>query len=296
MNNSEPEVFEHIKTMVAEWVDGSDLSKSFESDFLVAATWTITCSPPHASIEELAIATMDLHLWFLYLDDYGGSDYADLYQGLSRVISGLEFVGSDESEVRRVLKQFSDHIQRLAQRGLPMTRYIDERKTALATYERRNRNNEVGAMPSFAELLELREITTLFRLWYTLWEILDGFQITREEYESQIFDRAIAATTRWHVFINDLHSLPRDTKTGMPNLVSCLERDRGMSREDSVAFILGQCDQQVLALETAWQEARACGLGVGNLGRAFEFLHLNIEGGRELYRRDLERYRPPAAR
>lgn len=294
MRSSEADLVRQIQARLAQWLHGSGLEARFEPKFPAAVTWVLTCSPRDASVEQLAMATMDLHLWFLYLDDYAEADYAELYRRVTRLIGGERAaLGSGDDEASRALRQFDAHMARLAGIGRPMTRYVDERGLALATYERRNRDRERGRSPTFDEFLGLREVTILFRLWYTLWEILAGFQLTDEEYASPLFDRAIRATTRWHVFINDVHSLSRDMREGTPNLVLCLEKERGMTRDESITYLRRGCDELARELDVAWQESRDRGLDVANMRAAFEFLSLNIEGGRELYRRDLDRYETP---
>lgn len=293
--NAEAVLVSQIQARIASLLERSGLFARFEPKFPAAVTWVLTCSPEGASVEQLSMATMDLHLWFLYLDDYAEADYADLYRQVSKVVDGDHgVITPDDSERSRVLRQFAEHTSQLATIGLPIRRYVEERKVALATYERRNLNRETATFPTFDEFLRIREVTTLFRLWYTLWEILAGFQLTDEEYASPIFDRAIRATSRWHVFINDLHSLRRDIREGTPNLILCLERERGMSTREAVTHLMEGSDELVREIEEAWQEARGLGLDVANMRRAFQFLTMTIAGGRELYRRDLERYETPA--
>lgn len=285
-----------IKPLVQAWVHDRRLGEIFESSYAVAEAWTVACSPRNASTEQLAIATMDLLLWFLYLDDFEGADDARLHRHLAAAMTRDPAAGETEDfSDSSVLRQFSEQTARLTRRGLPMARYLGERQTALSSYERRNRLRREGWTPTFAQLLDLREVTTLIRVWFTLWEILGQFQLTQHDYESPIFDRAITATTRWHVFANEIHSVDRDQQEGMPNLVLCLERDHAVGRQDALALLRRHCESQSNEVNSAWKEAQARNLAAGHLGDALRFLHLTIDGARELYSRQLDRYRPPPA-
>lgn len=291
----------------AQLAVASQLATS-RAEFPTAFAWTVTCAPKGASDDQLALATMDLHLWFLYLDDYAGADYAELFGALSealpKMIGGDRGVLETEEAARYPFAHFAAHVGRLAAVGLPMHRYIAERQAALSTYARRNRLRQSGWSPGYAELLELREVTTLFRLWYTLWELLAGFQLSDEQYQSPDFEKAIMATARWHVLVNDIHSVARDAEAGMPNLVTCLERmlsepaeasepslvrEPGQSpRDAAIAYLLARCAEQERDIASVVADHPT-----GALRVPLQFLQHNIEGGRALYRRTLARYQEP---
>lgn len=291
---SESVLADRVRSLVGEWVGAApSLRERFASDFPPAFTWAVTCSP-EAEVDQIALATMDLHLWFLYLDDYAGEDYDELFGRLLDLLRDEPSTAArGQAGVGSVMHSFSEHMARLTRYGTSMSRYRAERRKALKAYGSRNRRRATGWEPSFQELLSLREVTTLFRLWYTLWEILGGFQISDQEYESEEFDGAIRATGRWHVYVNDLHSISRDERDNMPNLVRCLERDRAWSRDEAIAHLRRGCDELEAEVRRARLESKRQNAGRRSWRAAFEFLVLTIDGGKELYRRKLERYRAP---
>lgn len=128
---------ELVMNRLTGWVSGSGLESWVEDGFDVIHTWVSTCAPAHANAEDRALASMDLYLGFLYLDDYEGSDYAAVYRRLARVLDG-EPGEPDESVVTRL---YREQRQRVAQRAastrdpqgatLSMHRYLDERRQAL---------------------------------------------------------------------------------------------------------------------------------------------------------------------
>jgi Terpene synthase family 2, C-terminal metal binding len=274
--------------------DVPSLHRRLVDDFPTAFTWVATCSPKNSTVEQLALATMDLHLWFLYLDDYSSEDYSGFYDSLYGMIqSDVLMFRAESRPIYPVFELFASHVKLLAEHSNSLARYLGERRKALIIYKRRNRECKTGWNPSFEGLLRLREVTTLFRLWYTLWEILGGFQIADEDYASPEFRQAIDATTRWHVFINDLHSLPRDDRENMPNLVHCLKRDRDWENAEAIEFLRMSCVELEAQVTRIAQATQAHTPERVELRTAFAFLSLNIEGGKELYQRGLARYEVP---
>ncbi len=283
-----------IKARIGDWLEPTpELREKFDGQFPTALAWTLTCSP-ETSTDRLALAVMDLHLWFLHLDDYPGQDFADFYSSVGGALErGVRAARPDDGQQERdpLLWAFAQHTLRIAALGLPMERYASERQAALETYVMRNRA-KLTTQVSFEEFLRIRKVTTLFRLWFSLWEILGGFSLTEDEYSTGPFAAAIDTVIEFHVFLNELHSLDRDMAEGMPNLIACLQQEQDLDRTAASLHVTRICDECEARFGRQWDDCRALGSDIGHMHQAFAFLELTLSGGRQLYRSDLERYQP----
>ncbi|NVB37652.1 hypothetical protein G6O69_07395 [Pseudenhygromyxa sp. WMMC2535] len=277
------------ESLVFEWLDDRGLKEAMAPMHEVAITWVKTNAPKQSSSTHLALATMDLYLWFLQLDEQSCDDM--LFFG--RIADILDGQDPQPSSPYFPLEQlYSDHLSRIAGLGHSTTRYCQERQLALSTYIRRNEIVQTSKQPSFDEFLEIRSVTTLFRVWYTLWEILANFKLTQSEYQGGSFAEALSATCEWQVYINEIASLDRDRQEGMPNLIDCLRRDRGHSESQAIEWTQSEMSRLEALIRDSNSSAVDLDGSSGNLEAAHQFLIDNLDGSRQLYQTKLSRYTP----
>jgi hypothetical protein len=287
---SEAELLAQVRAQVGAWLEGSSLSPRFEAKLPAAFAWTVTCSPRDADGDQIALAAMDLLLWFLQLDDYAGADYVSFFRRCAEAMAQAAAPMPGPGPQAELLALFVAQRDRVAAFGRPMERYLHEREQALREYAARNDARERGELPSVETFLARRSTTILFRAWFSLWEILADFQLDDAAYHSTCFERAMRAEIRWQIQQNELHSVERDLEEGTPNLVALLMNERGWSQAQVVAELGRSCDALVEEIALARRELAATGGDRGRMRAAFDFLELNIEGSRALYARALARY------
>ncbi len=284
-----PSVRSRIQPLLHQWLASSRVEEPLASEIISpnCFAWASACSPSAASDEDLSLAVMDLGLWFVYLDDYTGSNDADLFRACARVLDGER----PQSDDLPALALFADHHARILKRASNPSRYVDLRRDLLAQYERRNRAGRSGARLGFDEYLDIRLSTTGIAWWMNVWEVLHGFEPTRAERDAAPVERAIAAVARWFVFVNEGRSVARDVAARVPNLALIRARDGGMSLAEAIASLDDLAGVALRDFDAAASEARA---ELGDSPRArvvMSFLQMCLRGAASLYSHDLERYR-----
>lgn len=208
-----------LPPLFAEWMRLWELEEMLAPILRRSLMWVKQSSPPNASLEDLAVACMDLALWFFYLDDCLKEDYNIVFEKCSRILDGYQ-PSSDEA---KLFQAHADVINRVAQKGYDMQYYLKERKdnlryrVDLAKQRLHGRTNENEL--SFNEYFEIRQTTIGTSYWTALWEVLGDFYLSPLERLMPEVQRAARAVSSAYLLHNDLHSLVRDIKERNPNLV-----------------------------------------------------------------------------
>jgi len=258
--------------LFVEWMRSFELEEILSPLIYTVALWVKRTSPTNASLDDLAIACMDLSLWFFYLDDYDQEDYSIFFEKCSRILDGHQPT-SDEA---KIFHAYADIINRVAQRGYDMQYYLQARKEYLQCrlklhIYRKNQQNNL----SFHELFELRYVTIGLKFWMVLWEILGDFYLTPSERvmpEVQLTLRAFSCAYFLH---NDLYSLVRDIKENHPNLVILHMKQNGGDITSSAQYIEELWQQEVNNFQNLSQSILNASPSE-NIRKYFQFMELCI--------------------
>ncbi len=208
-----------LPPLFAEWMRLWDLEEILAPILHTSVTWVKRCSPPNASPEDIAIACMDLTLWFFYLDDFLKEDYNIVFEKCSKILDGYQ----PTSDEPKLFHAYADIINRVAQRGYNMQYYLQTRQDNLQYRVKFAQQRFHGGMNenklSFNEYFEIRQTTIAIWNWLALWEILGNFYLSPLERTMPDVKRAVMAVSSAHFLDNDLVSVARDIKERTPNLV-----------------------------------------------------------------------------
>ena len=187
--------------------------------------WVRWCSPLECTDAQRCIAGADLALFFFSIDDASGRGRLRLYTDVQELLDGRN--PRPDSDFFRGAE---DILNRMREFGLPLDRYIESRKELLAQYRTRLALGN-GETISFTDYLNVRKVTIYIDQWLDMWEVLGDFMLDEGELErvSKLKD----ALVLWHVLKNDLVSVERDRKAGIPNLVSLRAAELGIDSNEA---------------------------------------------------------------
>jgi Terpene synthase family 2, C-terminal metal binding len=208
-----------LPPLLVEWMRSFELEEIFSPVLRTVIIWAKRVSPPNASLEDLAIACMDLILWIFYLDDCMKEDYNIIFEKCSKILDGYQPTSSEA----KLFHAYADILKRIAQRGYDMQHYLQERKKCLGyrveiAKQRLHRSNNQKKL-TYDEYFEIRQVTIAVLGWMTLWEILGDFYLSPSERAMPEVKRAGLALSAAYSFDNDLYSLVRDIEQKTPNLI-----------------------------------------------------------------------------
>lgn len=252
------------------WVREFGLQRALAPIVYTVLAWTVWCSPRGASMDARAVAAMDLGLCFFFLDDHPDDGAERLYDDVERLLDGHVPAAGDPP----LQHAYHEIFERMAARGLPLDRYREGRRALLRCYRRRR----VAA--TFDAYLALRTTTIYVDQWLDMWEVLGDFYLSAEERRNPLLARARTSMIRWHVYENDLASIERDARAGVPNLV----RLHGGALPEAIAEVKALADHEERSFVEACAELRSRPMSQSVL-RHLDLLEICHRGGIENYRR-----------
>lgn len=278
-----------LRVQLREWLRLSKIEDSLASEIPTpnCLAWALACSPPDTTIDKLAVATMDLALWFVYLDDYAGADDSELYRACARILEGEQPLPGPFA----ILRLFADHHARISRLPAKTTRYVTERQRLLRAYELRNDAGRSNRVMSFDEYYQIRSFTTGIDWWMSVWALLEDFELTDAERALPAVDRAIRAVVGWFIFMNEARSVARDIASKTPNLVLIYAREHGTSHEEAAAHLDLLSKAALRDFDVAEAELRRDVSVNRNIEGMLSFLRVCLDGGAALYARRADRYR-----
>lgn len=208
-----------LPPLFAEWMRTWELEDILAPILRTTVMWVKRTSPPSASLDDLALACMDVILWFFYLDDCLKEDYNIVFDKCSKILDGYQ-PSTDEA---KLFQAYADITKRVAQRGYDMQYYSQTRKDNLRyrveIAKQRLHGKGSDRKLSFNECLEIRQTPIWLSSWANLWEILGDFYLSLPERTMPEVQRAVRAVSSAYLLDNDLHSLVRDIEEKKLNLV-----------------------------------------------------------------------------
>lgn len=262
-----------------KWVRDFGLEQQLRPLVYNACAWTVSASPPMASVEWRAVACMDLTLFFGFLDDYDGDNVEELYDHVEQSLNGH----LHDATAIPLLRAYDDIFRRMASRGLPLDRYRASRKALLRCYRQRHELVTGRATATFDEYFALRMTTIYVGQWLDMWEVLDDFYLPAEEYTLPMLECARSSMMTWHVYENDLVSIDRDARAHVPNLVPLRAHDRGIAPEQAAAEVQNLADEAQQSFAQACRELYESAPSP-RLVRYVNLLETCYNGGLENYR------------
>ncbi len=202
------------------WIAAHGLTELWTPLVHTTTTWIASASPTWGTESHRATACMDLGTCFFVLDDAPPELALGRCADLERVASGLA-----PDSARPLQAAFASLFDRLATTGGSLSHYLALRVEFARALRRRHALRGQDRISS-AEYLALREITIYFAPWLATWELLGGFVLSPEE--RALVAPAFAPANRWQVLENERVSLPRDTRTGTPNVITLHAGEHGI--------------------------------------------------------------------
>jgi len=264
-----------LPPLFAEWMRTWELEDILAPILHKSVMWVERVAPPNASLDNLAVACMDIILWFFYLDDCLQEDCNTVLEKCSRILDGVQ-PASDEPNLFRA---YADVINKVAEKGYDMQYYLQQRKdnlryrvelAKLRLYGRSNRSKL-----TFNEYFEIRQTTIAISYWIALWEILGDFYLNPSERVREEVKRGVRAVSAVYFLDNDLQSLLRDLREGNPNLVILHMEQYGGDIFSSAQYIKGLIQQEVNAFRHAFVSVQNAAPS-DRLRQYFEFLELAL--------------------
>lgn len=238
----------------------------------VVLPWVANCAPEGASADDHALAAADLAMFIFYLDDIDEEEESRRFAEVERVLAG-EHLGPEASPLQR---GWSDLVERVAARGLPMARFISDRQAVLAAWRERNDARRRARIWSLEDWISLRSTTIFMRQWMSLWELVSTGVVSDQARAHPAFERAVRATCRWQVLYNEVASIARDRASGETNAVLLVMRDRRLDERDAATHVLRTAKDERDEFERA---ARELAVGDDGVLRAYvDALRMSIEG------------------
>jgi len=263
-----------LPPLFAEWMRSWDLEEILAPILHKSVMWVQRVSPPNTSLDNLAVACMDIILWFFYIDDLK-EDCNTVLEKCSKILDGHQ-PACDEPKLFRA---YADVINKIAQKGYDMQYYLQQRKDNLRyrvdlanqrLYGRTNKNKL-----SFNEYFEIRQTTIAIPYWIALWEILEDFYLSPLDRTMPEVQRAVRAVSSAYLFDNDLQSVVRDFEEGNPNLVILYMEQYGGDIFSSGKYINERFQEEVKTFRYLFELVRNAAPS-DRLRQYFEFLELAL--------------------
>lgn len=264
-----------LPPLFAEWMRSFELEEILSPILRTNLVWVKRVSPPNASLEDLAIACMDLILWFFYFDDCLKEDYNIIFEKCSKILDGYQ----PTSNEAKLFHAYADVIKRVAERGYDMQHYLQPRKSCLrhrveiAKQRLHGRDNENKF--TYDEYFEIRQITIGIPSWMSLWEILGDFYLSPSERAIPEVKSAVRALASAYFLDNELYSLVRDIEQITPNLIILYMKQYDKDIVSSIQYIKELYRQEANTFRHLSQSVKNASLG-NHLQQYFEFLDLNF--------------------
>jgi len=264
-----------LPPLFAEWISLWDLEEILAPILRSTVVWVKRVSPQNASLEDLAVACMDLILWFFYLDDCLKEDYNIVFKKCSKILDGYQ-PNTDEA---KLFQAYADIPKKVAQRGYDMQYYLQTRKynlryrVEIAKQRFHGRGNERKL--SFNENFEIRQTPIWLSSWINLWEILGDFYLSLPERTMPEVQRAVRAVSSAYLLDNDLRSLVRDIEEKSPNLVILYMEQYEGDIISSAQYIRDLFQQEVNTFRHLFISVLNAAPS-DRLRQYFEFLELNL--------------------
>lgn len=254
----------------------------------ISIPWNLRVSPAHASIQDIALATIDIALWVFTLDDYTPDEYDAFFEACLMTLAG----GPNDPRWP-VLGAFAIHRDCLISYGQPMARYVESRRNIADAYRRRNGLARSNQDIRFDEYLEWRRVLIGTRVWLSAWEVIGGFWLPEEVYSCPVIHDALESLIYGQILENEIHSLRRDLEAGTPSLVVMYSREHGLTLDESVTHLRGRFRENESVLRAAIAEAERHFDGDDRVAALLEMIELCLEGSASLYQLKLSRYQIP---
>lgn len=264
-----------LPPLFAEWIRTWELEDILAPILRSTVVWVKRVSPRNASLENLAVACMDLILWFFYFDDCLKEDCNTVLEECSKILDGYQPTFDEP----KLFRAYADIINKVSQKGYDMQYYLQQRKNNLRyrvdlakmrLYGRTSKNRL-----SFNEYFEIRQTTIAVSCWQTLWEILEDFYLNPSERVMEEVKRGVRAVSAVYFLDNDLQSLLRDIKEGNPNLVILHMEQHGGDIFSSAQHIKDVIQQEVSAFRHLFVSIQNADPS-NRLRQYFEFLELAL--------------------
>ncbi|MBL1073821.1 hypothetical protein JK358_05395 [Nocardia sp. 2] len=205
---------------------------------------------PTASFPDLVLMAEWITLFFFF-DDLqdravltgSGRDYDELRHDATRIIRGQPIGGT-----RPVLTALADLHKRTSARNSEIwaRRFTLNLEIWLLGHARENGFRHAGRTPSPPEYPRLRRDACTVLQTVDLAEIIEHTEIPDPLYYGPGYQEIIATTADIMCWINDLHSLARETGSEDPiNMVTVLRRHRGLTLSDAVDEVRRAIDARV---------------------------------------------------
>jgi hypothetical protein len=220
------------------WVDGlvaeHGLTAAWTPIARTTTAWVALAMPSWATDHDHALAALDLGMCFFVLDD---SRDLRCCHDLARICRG-----ESPAPDRPLQGAFADLFRRLPG---PLDHFRDTRLAfAQALVDRQTRRDFDSE-----GYLALRETTIYTEAWLALMEVLGGFVLDTRQ-RARVAP-AFRAACRWQLLDNERVSLSRDARTGTPNVISLVARERRCSVGEAIAAIDARAATEFAAYEAA---------------------------------------------
>jgi hypothetical protein len=263
-----------LPPLFAEWISSWDLEEILAPILRSTVVWLKRVSPPNASLDNLAVACMDL-AWFFYLDDCLKENYNIVFEKCSKILDGYQ-PASDEA---KLFRSYADLIDRIAQRGYDIQHYLQQRKDYLRCRVQLAKQRLLGSTSenkiSFNEHFETRQITIGMSVWTSLWEILGDFYLSPSERTMPEVERGVRTVSSAYLLHNDLRSLVRDIEEKAPNLVILYMEQYGGDIVSSIQYLQHLFQQEVNTFRDLFASVINAAPS-DRLRQYFEFLEWNL--------------------
>lgn len=270
-----------VVAQVRAWVDNQRLTELWAPLVDTTTAWIASAAPASASTEQRMLACLDLGTCFFLLDD-ATDDARARYDDLEHVASG----GSPVDH-RPLQAAFASLFARLATWG-SLASYLTLRVEFARALRVRERIR-TGAAIDIEGYLALREITIYFAPWLSIWQLLEGFELSLRERAAVA--PAFTPANRWQVLENERLSVARDQAAGIPNLIAMMAAHRGVSLPTIDAEVRAWADADLDACTAAVQGLRKGPL-TGPMSSYLALLEAGVDGAVHHYKgADAARYR-----